>query len=121
MSKSKGNGIDPWEVIEEFGADAFRWALLSDSAQWSSKRFSKRIVADAKYKVIDTIHNTHAFYSLYALIDQFNPEEYPLQPPVNELDRWILSRLNTTLQHVVKGLEAYDFMNPAGHIEAFVD
>ncbi|KMZ42077.1 MULTISPECIES: isoleucine--tRNA ligase [Bacillales] len=121
MSKSKGNGIDPWEVIEEFGADAFRWALLSDSAPWSSKRFSKRIVAEAKYKVIDTIHNTHAFYSLYALIDAFKSEEHQPQPPVNELDRWILSRLNTTLQHVIKGLETYDFMNPAGHIEAFVD
>lgn len=121
MSKSKGNGIDPWEVIEEFGADAFRWALLSDSAPWSSKRFSKRIVAEAKYKVIDTIHNTHAFYSLYALIDSFKPEEHLPQAPVNELDRWILSRLNTTVQHVVKGLETYDFMNPAGHIEAFVD
>lgn len=121
MSKSKGNGIDPWEVIEEFGADAFRWALLSDSAPWSSKRFSKRIVAEAKYKVIDKIHNTHDFYSLYALIDAFKPEEHPTQPSVNKLDRWIFSRLNTTLQHVVKGLETYDFMNPAGHIETFID
>ncbi|MCR8980764.1 isoleucine--tRNA ligase [Brevibacillus laterosporus] len=121
MSKSKGNGIDPWEVIEEFGADAFRWALLSDSAPWSSKRFSKRIVADAKFKVIDTIHNTHAFYSLYATIDQYKPEEYPQQMVVNQLDQWVLSRLNSTLQNVEKGLETYDFMNPAKHIETFVD
>ncbi|MED1663316.1 isoleucine--tRNA ligase [Brevibacillus laterosporus] len=121
MSKSKGNGIDPWEVIEEFGADAFRWALLSDSAPWSSKRFSKRIVADAKFKVIDTIHNTHAFYSLYATIDQYKPEDYPQQMVVNQLDQWVLSRLNSTLQNVEKGLETYDFMNPAKHIETFVD
>ncbi|PPA87123.1 isoleucine--tRNA ligase [Brevibacillus laterosporus] len=121
MSKSKGNGIDPWEVIEEFGADAFRWALLSDSAPWSSKRFSKRIVADAKFKVIDTIHNTHAFYSLYATIDQYKPEDYPQQMVVNQLDQWVLSRLNSTLQNVKKGLETYDFMNPAKHIETFVD
>ncbi|PPA93288.1 isoleucine--tRNA ligase [Brevibacillus laterosporus] len=121
MSKSKGNGIDPWEVIEEFGADAFRWALLSDSAPWSSKRFSKRIVADAKFKVIDTIHNTHAFYSLYATIDQYKPEDYPQQIVVNQLDQWVLSRLNSTLQNVEKGLETYDFMYPAKHIETFVD
>ncbi|MCG7320148.1 isoleucine--tRNA ligase [Brevibacillus laterosporus] len=121
MSKSKGNGIDPWEVIEEFGADAFRWALLSDSAPWSSKRFSKRIVADAKFKVIDTIHNTHAFYSLYATIDQYKPKNYPQQMVVNQLDQWVLSRLNSTLQNVEKGLETYDFMNPAKHIETFVD
>lgn len=121
MSKSKGNGIDPWEVIEEFGADAFRWALLSDSAPWSSKRFSKRIVAEAKSKVIDTVHNIHAFYSMYASIDQYKPQEYAQQETVNELDRWVLSRLNSTLQHVEKGLESYDFMNPAKQIETFVD
>lgn len=121
MSKSKGNVIDPWEIIEEFGADAFRWALLSDSAPWNSKRFSKQIVAEAKSKVVDTINNTHAFYSLYAMIDQYKPEDYPLQTSKNELDRWILSRLNTTLQNVVKGLEDYDFLNPAKQMEAFVD
>ncbi|MFD0695592.1 isoleucine--tRNA ligase [Paenibacillus sp. GCM10027628] len=121
MSKSKGNGIDPWEIIEEFGADAFRWALLSDSAPWNSKRFSKGIVAEAKSKVVDTIHNTHAFYALYAEIDQYRHEDYLPQKRVNELDRWILSRLNSTLQHVRKGLEVNDFLNPAKQIERFVD
>ncbi|MBD0379525.1 isoleucine--tRNA ligase [Paenibacillus sedimenti] len=120
MSKSKGNGIDPWEIIEEFGADAFRWALLSDSAPWNSKRFSWGIVAEAKSKVIDTIHNTHAFYVLYATIDRFNPEDYPPSKYVNELDRWIISRLNSTLQLVRKGLETNDFLNPAKQIEQFV-
>ncbi|MEW9699798.1 isoleucine--tRNA ligase [Paenibacillus sp. SI8] len=121
MSKSKGNGIDPWEIIDEFGTDAFRWALLSDSAPWNSKRFSKQIVAEAKSKVVDTIHNTHAFYALYATIDQYKPEDHPPQNHANELDRWIVSRLNSTLQHVSKGLEINDFLNPAKQIELFVD
>ncbi|MDR6551826.1 isoleucine--tRNA ligase [Paenibacillus qinlingensis] len=121
MSKSKGNGIDPWEIINEYGADAFRWALLSDSAPWNSKRFSKQIVAEAKSKVIDTINNTHAFYALYATIDGYKPEEHPRQASTHVLDRWILSRLNSTLQHVVKGLEVYDFLNPAKQMESFVD
>jgi isoleucyl-tRNA synthetase len=121
MSKSKGNVIDPWEIIDEFGTDAFRWALLSDSAPWNSKRFSKQIVAEAKSKLVDTINNTHAFYALYATIDQYHPEEHPLQISVNELDRWILSRLNSTLQHVEKGLEVNDFLNSAKQIEMFVD
>ncbi|NOU68997.1 isoleucine--tRNA ligase [Paenibacillus sp. LMG 31461] len=121
MSKSKGNGIDPWEIINEFGTDAFRWALLSDSAPWSSKKFSKQIVAEAKSKVIDTINNTHAFYALYAQIDQYQPDNHPQITSVNVLDRWILSRLNSTLQHVVKGLEINDFLNPAKQIETFVD
>lgn len=121
MSKSKGNVVDPWEIIEEFGADAFRWALLSDSAPWNSKRFSKSIVAEAKSKVIDTIHNTHAFYTLYAAIDRYDPDAYPPRVSSNELDRWVLSRLNTTLQSVENGLESYDFLNPAKQMEAFVD
>ncbi|MGG4495702.1 isoleucine--tRNA ligase [Brevibacillus reuszeri] len=121
MSKSKGNVIDPWDIIEEFGTDAFRWALLSDSAPWSSKRFSKQIVAEAKYKVIDTINNTHAFYSLYATIDGYQPKDHPVHVSKNELDRWILSRLHSTLQQVLNGVEAYDFLNPAKHIETFVD
>jgi isoleucyl-tRNA synthetase len=121
MSKSKGNGIDPWEIINEFGTDAFRWALLSDSAPWSSKKFSKQIVAEAKSKAIDTINNTHAFYALYAQIDQYKPEDHPQITSVNVLDRWILFRLNSTLQQVVKGLEINDFLNPAKQIETFVD
>ncbi|NHN35312.1 isoleucine--tRNA ligase [Paenibacillus agricola] len=121
MSKSKGNGIDPWEIINEFGTDAFRWALLSDSAPWNSKRFSKQIVAEAKSKLVDTINNTHAFYALYATIDQYQQEEHPQQAAENLLDRWILSRLNSTLQQVEKGLEVNDFLNPAKQIEAFVD
>lgn len=121
MSKSKGNVIDPWEIIEEFGADAFRWALLSDSAPWNSKRFSKQIVAEAKSKVIDTLVNVHSFYALYATIDQYTKEDHPKMASANELDRWILSRLNSTLQEVTKGLEVNDFLNPAKQIEVLID
>ncbi|WP_152392217.1 isoleucine--tRNA ligase [Paenibacillus guangzhouensis] len=121
MSKSKGNVIDPWDIINEFGTDAFRWALLSDSAPWNTKRFSKQIVAEAKSKVIDTIVNTHAFLSLYANIDQYDPAAYPERPSQNKLDRWILSRLNSLMLQVSKGLEVNDFLNPAKAIETFVD
>ncbi|GIP34771.1 isoleucine--tRNA ligase [Paenibacillus sp. J2TS4] len=121
MSKSKGNVINPWEIIEEFGADAFRWALLADSAPWNNKRFTKSLVAEAKSKVIDTLTNAHSFYVLYATIDDFRPEEHPEERPVHQLDRWILSRLNSTLKDTVRGLEGYDFLNPAKSIEAFID
>jgi isoleucyl-tRNA synthetase len=121
MSKSKGNVIDPWEIINEYGTDAFRWALLSDSAPWNSKRFSRGIVGEAKSKVIDTIVNTHAFYALYASIDGFEPANHPERPSSAKLDRWILSRLNSLIRHVVKGLDGNDFLNPARAIETFVD
>ncbi|HAF99916.1 isoleucine--tRNA ligase [Paenibacillus lactis] len=121
MSKSKGNVIDPWEIIEEYGTDAFRWALLADSAPWNSKRFSKGIVGEAKSKVIDTLVNTHAFLTLYAGIDGYNPAEHPFKGSDNKLDRWILSRLNSLIQVVDKGLSVNDFLNAAKAIEAFVD
>nr|WP_206765682.1 isoleucine--tRNA ligase [Paenibacillus dendritiformis] len=121
MSKSKGNVIDPWEIINEYGTDAFRWALLSDSAPWNSKRFSKQIVAEAKSKVIDTLVNTHAFYVLYANIDQYDAQAYEERPSANKLDRWILSRLHSLIGTVKKGLDANDFLNPAKAIEAYVD
>lgn len=121
MSKSKGNVISPWEIINEFGTDAFRWALLADSAPWNSKRFSKGIVAEAKSKVVDTLVNTHAFLTLYASIDGYKPEEHTYQPSDSKLDRWILSRLNSLIQNVNKGLEVNDFLNAAKAIEGFID
>ncbi|HEY0828264.1 MAG TPA: isoleucine--tRNA ligase, partial [Bacilli bacterium] len=121
MSKSKGNVIDPWEIIEEYGTDAFRWALFSDSSPWNNKRFSKQIVAESKSKLVDTLVNTHAFYVLYATIDQYKPDEHTTKAVLNHLDRWILSRMHSLLIDVRKGLDVYDFLNPAKGIEAFVD
>ncbi|RUS48416.1 isoleucine--tRNA ligase [Cohnella sp. AR92] len=121
MSKSKGNVVDPWDIINESGTDALRWALLADSVPWNSKRFSKGIVGEAKSKVIDTLVNTHAFYALYATIDGYDPSEHKAGESTNKLDRWILSRLNTLIANVNRGLEANDFLNPAKGIEEYVD
>ncbi|SEN13058.1 isoleucine--tRNA ligase [Paenibacillus sp. OV219] len=121
MSKSKGNVIDPWEIIDEYGTDAFRWALLADSAPWNSKRFSRGIVGEAKSKVIDTIVNTHAFFALYASIDGYDPAAQPVRVSDNQLDRWIVSRLNSLIVQVNKYLANYDFLNAAKGIEVFVD
>src|SRR5690606_30896104 len=88
---------------------------------WNSKRFSKQVVAEAKSKVIDTLVNAHSFYALYATIDQYQKEDHQKRAPVNELDRWILSRLNSTLQEVTQGFEVNDFLNPAKQIEVLID
>ncbi|HEY2493021.1 MAG TPA: isoleucine--tRNA ligase [Paenibacillus sp.] len=121
MSKSKGNVIDPWEIIDEYGTDAFRWALLSDSAPWNSKRFSKGIVGEAKSKMVDTLVNTHAFLTLYAGIDGYHPTEHPFQPSNHKLDRWVVSRLNSLIKTVDKGLAVNDFLNASKAIESFID
>ncbi|MUV38553.1 Isoleucine--tRNA ligase [Lentibacillus sp. JNUCC-1] len=120
MSKSKGNALSPTDLVTKFGADAFRWALLADSAPWNNKRFSERVVIEAKSKVIDTLVNTHGFYTLYANIDGYtfdagNEGEKTL------LDRWIMSRLNSVTVVVEEALDAYDFTKAAKAIERFVD
>ncbi|MFD1738898.1 isoleucine--tRNA ligase [Bacillus salitolerans] len=120
MSKSKGNVIDPMELMDEFGADALRWALLSDSAPWNNKKFSKQVVNQAKSKVVDTLVNIHSFYTLYAEIDQFDPanEEKGTQ---SLLDKWVLSRLNTVIKKVKGYLDEFEFTNAARELFLFVD
>ena len=120
MSKSKGNALDPVELIEEFGADALRWALLADSAPWNNKRFSKRLVSQAKSKMVDTLINVHSFYSMYAEIDQFDPEK-DAGGTQSVLDKWILSRLNSVIKDVRQHLDAYDFTAGARVIALFIE
>jgi isoleucyl-tRNA synthetase len=121
MSKSKGNVIDPWEIMNEYGTDAFRWAILSDSAPWNNKRFSRGLVGETKSKVVDTLVNTHAFLTLYAGIDGYDPADHPFKLSAHKLDRWILSRLNSLILLVDKGLAVNDFVNTSKAVENFVD
>lgn len=120
MSKSKGNVIDPMALIEEFGADALRWALLSDSAPWNNKKFSKQVVNQAKSKLVDTFINIHSFFTLYADIDQYDPVNHP-KGTNSLLDRWVLSRLHTVIKEARESLEIYDFTNAARELLNFVD
>ncbi|TFB23882.1 isoleucine--tRNA ligase [Filobacillus milosensis] len=120
MSKSKGNVIDPMELVRKFGADALRWALLADSAPWNNKRFSDKNVSQAKSKLVDTLNNIHSFYTLYADIDRFNPETHDNGKP-SLLDQWVLSRLNTVIKRVTIDLNAYDFTSGAREIAVFVE
>ncbi|MFQ3545008.1 isoleucine--tRNA ligase [Halobacillus rhizosphaerae] len=120
MSKSKGNALHPMDLVNKFGADAFRWALLADSAPWNNKRFSERVVIEAKSKVIDTLVNTHGFYTLYANIDQYQFDETD-QGDKTLLDRWILSRLHSVSGVVQVALDDYDFTKAAKALEKYLD
>ncbi|WP_217587810.1 isoleucine--tRNA ligase [Lentibacillus saliphilus] len=120
MSKSKGNALNPTDIVTKFGADAFRWALLADSAPWNNKRFSERVVIEAKSKVIDTLVNTHGFYTLYANIDGYTFDEAEAGEKTL-LDRWVTSRLNSVTIVVEEALNAYDFTKAAKALERFID
>lgn len=120
MSKSKGNALDPMDLIRKYGADSLRWALLVDSAPWNPKRFSERVVQEAKSKLIDTFANVHSFYTLYAELDGYSANKtYDVKK--NKLDEWILSRLHSTIKTATHNLENYHFTNAAREIAMLVE
>lgn len=122
MSKHKGNVVDPWSVLNKQGADAVRWYFYTNSAPWLPSRFYDEAVSEGQRKFMGTLWNTYAFYVLYANIDGFKPSDYSLEwdklPP---MDRWILSRLQTLIKFVDKGLEEYKITEPARALQEFVD
>ena len=121
MSKSRGNAIDPSSLIEEFGADALRWALVHDSAPWNPKRFSKRNVLEARSKMIDTLASICRFYTLYTEMDGWTPRERSPRRPDVLMDRWILSRLSGVNASMREDLDHFRLTEAARTGAAFVD
>ena len=122
MSKHKGNVVDPWDILNEEGADAARWYFYSTSAAWLPNRFSHEAVKEGLSKFIGTYWNTYAFYVMYAEIDQFDPTKYTLDKDnLCAMDRWILSRLNSLTKTVDSKMQAYDITGSARMIQDFTD
>ncbi|GAB5410156.1 MAG: hypothetical protein BalsKO_25210 [Balneolaceae bacterium] len=122
MSKSKGNSVDPFEVISEFGADSVRWYMMSNSAPWENLKFSKVGLGEVQRKFFGTLVNTYSFFALYANIDGFtySGNQIPITDRP-EIDQWITSRLNTTIKMVEEYFEAYEPTKAAREMETFVE
>src|SRR4051812_26737667 len=118
MSKSLGNIVVPWDVIERHGADAFRWYYLTSKQPWDGYLFSTETVGESVRQFLLQLWNTYGFYVLYANVNGVEPGE---QPPGNDLDRWALSRLAATVEEVTERLDAYDATRAGHAIAAFVD
>jgi isoleucyl-tRNA synthetase len=121
MSKSKGNVVDPFDVLDTLGADATRWHFYTASSPWLPTRFSVEDVAETQRKFLSTLWNVYSFYVLYAQIDKFNPLEYINFKSENIMDKWIISKLNTLIEEVDNLLEKYDITTAALKIENFTD
>ena len=122
MSKSKGNAVDPFEALETYGADAIRWYFYINSAPWLPNRFHGKAVVEGQRKFMGTLWNTYAFFVLYANIDNFDATKYTLdydQLPV--MDKWLLSKLNSTVQAVDNHLDNYRIPEAARALQDFVD
>ena len=122
MSKSVGNVLDPWDMIEAYGADATRWFFYADSAPWRDKLLSTEAAGGAPFQFLNTVRNTYNFFATYADIDGFDPRAFEL--PVERrplMDRWLLSRLQATTEALTSGMDAYDVVAATKALVAFVD
>jgi isoleucyl-tRNA synthetase len=118
MSKSKGNAVEPWDVLNEDGADALRWYLVTTSPPTSPTRFDRDGVKDTARKMLENLRNVYAFYALYAGVDEYTLSADRGAPTL--LDRWILSRYHTTVKRSREWMDAYDVTRTARAIERFV-
>ena len=121
MSKRLGNAVDPFEVLDSYGADATRWYMITNSQPWDNLKFDRDGVDEVRRKFFGTLYNTYSFFALYANVDGFTGRE--AEVPVArrpEIDRWIVSLLNTLVADVTVSLEGYDPTPAARMIQEFV-
>ncbi len=122
MSKRLGNGVDPFEAIEKHGSDPLRWYMVTNASPWDNLKFDEEGVDEVRRKFFGTLYNTYSFFSLYANVDGFRNED--AQVPVNErpeIDRWIISELNTLIKEVDACLEDYEPTKAGRLISDFVN
>lgn len=122
MSKSKGNAVEPFEMLQTYGADTVRWYMMSNSSPWENLKFSEDGLKETQRKFFNTIVNTYSFFAMYANIDGFTYSGSPLpKSERTEMDRWIISRLNSTIKQVDEHLDDYEPTRTARDIEQFVE
>nr|WP_068891889.1 isoleucine--tRNA ligase [Pedobacter panaciterrae] len=123
MSKRLGNAADPFKTLEEYGPDATRWYMISNANPWDNLKFDIEGIAEIRRKFFGTLYNTYAFFALYANIDKFEIDQNNLTPIAerSELDRWILSLLQTLIAEVDESYAAYEPTKAARAIQSFVD
>ena len=121
MSKRLGNAVDPFAVLDKFGPDALRWYMLTNSQPWDNLKFDEAGVDEVRRKFFGTLYNTYSFFALYANIDKFDPDSEAVDIARRpELDRWIISLLNSLVKDVVAAYEAYDVTSAGRLIQTFV-
>lgn len=123
MSKSKGNVVDPFETLSEFGADATRWYMMANANPWDNLKFDTGGILETRNKLFGTLYNTYNFFALYANLDGFKMDEFQVLPMEkrSELDRWVISKLYSLVSDYRAAMDNYDVTKACRSIEDFVD
>ena len=125
MSKRLGNAVDPFGALDKYGADAVRWYMLTNSSPWENLKFDPEGVDEIRRKFFGTLYNTYGFFALYANVDSWTPEpianrQSPIANRLTEIDKWVLSRLNSLIKEVTTAYEAYEPTKAGRAISDFV-
>ncbi len=120
MSKRLGNAVDPFGALDKFGADAVRWYMLTNSSPWENLKFDPEGVDEIRRKFFGTLYNTYGFFALYANVDGWNQEQGAKNQDLQEIDKWVLSRLNSLVKEVTTAYEAYEPTKAGRAISDFV-
>ena len=125
MSKRLGNAVDPFGALDKYGADAVRWYMLTNSSPWENLKFDPEGVDEIRRKFFGTLYNTYGFFALYANVDGWNPaplanSQSPIANSLTEIDKWVLSKLNSLVKEVTAAYEAYEPTKAGRAISDFV-
>ncbi len=121
MHKSKGNAIEPFTVLEKYGADPIRWYMLYTSPVWTPLRFDEDGVKEVSSKFFSTLKNTYTFFSMYANIDNIDPKEYEIKyEELEEIDKWLISKYNKLVKLVTESMDKFDATIATRAIQNFV-
>ena len=121
MSKHVGNVVNPFEMIEKYGSDAVRFYMMTNSEPWDNLKFDPEGVDEVRRKFFGTLYNTYSFFALYANVDGYEPSEASEISERSEIDRWILSCLNTLIKKVKAEMDNFDPTRAGRFIDAFVN
>ncbi|MGZ4905834.1 MAG: isoleucine--tRNA ligase [Halobacteriota archaeon] len=121
MSKSKGNAVDPWRILDNEGADSLRWYLLSAGSPGNPKKFYESAIIESQRKTIATLWNVLSFFKTYADIDQYELSWWLESEHRNTIDKWILSRITRLNEHVIQNMDSYDYFAATTAIDSFID
>jgi isoleucyl-tRNA synthetase len=126
MSKSKGNVIDPWSILDTRGADALRWYFFSAGSPWTNRRIDEQAIDESTRRFLVTLWNTYYFFITYASLDSWEPTSSigtagPHHVPTHAMDRWARSRVHATVREVTEALDDFDALRAAQALERVVD